>query len=267
MKQHAPLITGLLLAATLVVDAIAVGWYGETQPVSRAAILYDAIISAQLAIVVLWAAFSARSALWGWVASVVAVTVATIPAVALGVLSFAEGCGAYGSFVAILAAMLWMIRRSNLWQRLSGATRTTWQFSLMQMLAITTIVAVLIVSLRHLPPSSLVATSWQLVTLLTLGDTLVVVTTLLAWASDSHTMARLAAASGAAATLGVIEAMIVDSGLLGAQLALSLDRNLIDFMAYTVIMAVVIFIWLELVPLVPHARRAASLPPAGADAS
>jgi hypothetical protein len=267
MKQHAPLITGLLLAATLVVDAIAIGWYAETQPVSRAAILYDALISAQLAIVVLWAVFSARSSLSGWVASIAAVIAASIPAVGLGLLSVAEGCGLYGSFVAILAAMLWMIRRSRLWQRLTGAPATTWQFSLMHMLAITTIVAVLITLLRSSPLVSPGTELWQFITLLTVGDALVVATTLLAWANDSHTMARLAAACGAAATLGVIEAMIVDSGLLGAQLALSLDRNLIDFMAYTVIMAVVIFVWLELVPLVPHARRAASLPPAGADAS
>src|SRR3972149_3188012 len=212
MPQRSPIICWLLLSATLAVDAVAIMWLSIAEEWSFAAYLSAALVSSQLALVSLWGVFAARRALWGWIGAIAAVLAVTQPMVRLAGLWFAGACGIYGGYVAMLAAALWILKRTAYWRRLTGAPPVVWQYSLGHLLAVMTLVAVLIGSLRSSALLVGAPEAWRFFTMLTVGDVLVTLVTTIFWAVDRHGILRLGAAWGAAALIGGIEITAIVTG-------------------------------------------------------
>ena len=180
MKQQSQILFWLLLAATAAVDIVAITWLLQAGPESRAAFLYDALVAGQFAVVCIWAAFAARRTWSAWIGVTVAVLVSTAVDVRVTQLSVAEAFGIYGSFAAALMAALWTLQRTSRWKRLSGIDSPAWQFSIGQLLAVMTLVALLITSLRGSDLLFGKIDVWRFLLALTICDVLVVVLTIVA---------------------------------------------------------------------------------------
>jgi hypothetical protein len=258
VKTQSPIIFRLLAAATLAVDSVAFVWLYTMGAVSSISFLYDALVTAQLAVLCAWCVFGARRAIWGWGAASVGVAVAGAAEAAALPAGFVELCGFYGVFVVILITVLWVVKRSTLWQRISGIPSQGWQFSMLQLLAAMTVVALLITALRHSEVLVAAPDLWKWVVVLSLADVILVTTTIFAWAwgtrrksGQAHWLPRLGAALAMALALGAVELFLMRFGVLGQDLADYYQSGTISGMlAYLVKLTVVIFIWLELAPIV-----------------
>jgi hypothetical protein len=256
VPQRSPVILVLLVAATLALDAVAISWLRRDGVLSEAPYFYDALVSAQLALVCLWAVFSSRYATLGWIATVTAVLVVSkVTSHISNGSTFAEEVGSNGSYVGALAVALWILKRTEFWRRLTGSGPIVWQYSVTQLLSAMTIVAVIIVSLRH---SELLTDWWQPLVTLTVGDVVVALATTLLWAGKELVVIRLASACATAIIVGLCEAPS-QMDLQALQPAgASHFRLWLEMVVYAVIISLVIFTWLELVPIVPTSRRAKS---------
>ena len=204
MTQRSPINAVLLAAATLALDAVAITWLAQASVLSEAPYLYDALVSAQLALVCLWAVFASRYTLVGWLAAIVAVLVVSTASTHISAeMTFAEEFGSNGSYVAALAIALWVLKRTEFWRRLTGAGPVVWQYSITHLLGVMTLVAVLVVSLRH---TELLTEWWKPLVALTVGDVVIAVATTVIWAGKEHAVIRLAAICAAAIVVGLCEA-------------------------------------------------------------
>ena len=125
----------------------------------------------------------------------VAVLVSTAVDVRVTQLSVAEAFGIYGSLAAALMAALWTLQRTSRWKRLSGIDAPAWQFSIGQLLAVMTLVALLITSLRGSELLFGKIDVWRFLLALTICDVLVVVPTIVLWAIRWDWLFRLLAAA------------------------------------------------------------------------
>ncbi len=255
MKQQSQILFWLLLAATAAVDVVAITWLLRAGPESRASFLYDALVSSQLALVCLWAVFTARHMFWAWSGTIAAVLIASQATARLIGLSFSEACGIYGSYAAMLAAVLWILKRTAAWRRLTGTNAAAWQYSMGHLLAAMTLIAVLIATLRGSELLTGAADLWKFLTVLTVADVALTVATIVLWASQRPLLLRLARALAVAGAIGGFEIFVA---------LLLRQESTVPFMAYTIIMSLVIFVWLELVPIICRDRRVESPPSAGA---
>jgi hypothetical protein len=255
VKQQSQILFWLLLAATASLDAIAIAWLLEAGPESRASFLYDALVSSQLALVCLWAVFTARQLLWAWCGTIAAVSMASQVTARLIGLSFSESCGIYGGYAAMLAAVLWILKRTTAWRRLTGTNATAWQYSMGHLLAAMTLIAVLVATLQGSELLTGAADLWKFLTALTVGDVALAVATTVLWASQRPLLLRLARACAVAGAIGGFE---IFAALLLRQ------ESTVPFIAYTIIMSLVIFAWLELVPIIRRDQRVESASPATA---
>ena len=267
MKQHSPIIFWLLLAATVAVDAVAITWILEAGPTSRASFLYEALVTGQLAVVCLWGAFAARRIWMAWLVTLIAAGIAGVLTARVAELSLVEACGIHGIYVALLAATLWVLKRTPAWRRLTGdANPAVWQYSLGHLLAAMTVVALLIGALRG---SVLLASGddiWRYVVLLTLGDVVLVAATVFVWLWASwlpYWWPRLGAVFAPALAVGALEIVLAASGALGSSFENSQATDALSLVAYTLTTSLVIFVYLELAPLVERGQRAENTPPAG----
>jgi hypothetical protein len=253
VTQRSPINVVLLAAATLALDAVAITWLVRSSALSEAPYLYDALVSAQLALVCLWAVFAARHTIAGWVAAIVAVLVISAVSAHISTeMTFAEEFGSNGSEVAALAVALWILKRTEFWRRLTGAGPVVWQYSIANLLGAMTIVALLVVSLRH---TQLLVDWWQPLAALIVGDVVIAVTTTVLWAGKEHSVIRLAATCAAAIVVGLCEAPAQTIVPNVPPTSFSNFRLWVEMVVYTLIIALVIFTWLELVPIVPISRR------------
>jgi hypothetical protein len=258
VKAYSPPLFWLLAAATAAVDAVAFVWLYTMGAVSSVSFLYDALVTAQLAVLCTWCVFGARRAIWAWGAAIVGVAAAGAAEAAALPAGFVESCGFYGIFVVILIAVLWVVKRSTLWQRISGLPSQDWQFSMLQLLAAMTVVALLITALRHSEVLVAAPDLWKWVVVLSLADVILVTTTIFAWAwgtrrksGQAHWLPRLGVALAVALVLGAFELFLMRLGALGQDLASYYQSGTISGMlAYLVKLTVVIFIWLELAPVI-----------------
>jgi hypothetical protein len=156
--------------------------------------------------------------------------------------------------VAVLAATLWILKRTEFWQRLTGAGPVVWQYSIAHLLGIMTLVAVLVVSLQH---TQLLVDWWQPLVALTVGDVVVAAATTVLWAGKEHVAIRLAATCAAAIVVGLCEAPAQVQTTVPTVPPTSFSRFhlWVEMVVYSLIIAIVIFIWLELVPIVPISRH------------
>jgi hypothetical protein len=259
MIQRSPINVVLLAVATLALNAVAITWLARASARSEAAYLYEGLATAQLALVCLWAVFAARHAWSGWLVTIVAVVVvAAVTSHILTESTFAEELGSDGSEIALLAMALWVLKRTEFWQRRTGSDPVVWQYSITFLLGIMTLVAVLVVSLRH---TQLLVDWWQPLAALIVGDVVVAVATTVLWAGKEHIVTRLAATCAAAIVVGLCEAPAqVQTTVPAPPTGFSRFQLWVEMAAYSLIVALVMFIWLELVPIVPISRPAESAP-------
>jgi hypothetical protein len=256
VTQRSPINAVLLAAATLALDAVAIVWLKRAGVNSAASYLYDALVSAQLAIVCLWAVFAARHTAWGWIAVIGAVMIATQIEMQLTDESFTEASGTYFLYVLMLAAALWMLKRTSIWQRIIGGETAVWQYSTAVLLIVMTAMAVLIVLVRTSGVLTDAIPTWRLIAILTAGDVLLAVATTMIWARQSSLTIRVATVCAAAILIGFLEISCGISGALGPDLTKVLKQEWpAQFAAYSLMLSLTIFLWLELVPIVSISRR------------
>jgi hypothetical protein len=177
MSQHSSPIVWLLLAATLSVDAVAFYWLVSTPWPHYASMTYEALVVAQISVVCIWSTSHPLKTWWTRLAPWLAVVVATLAnlmalvpsevrtsaTAALQSLHASSrtletvrssadrwlywiwieiSLAQYLLHAALLVAVLWLFQRTSYWRRRTGIT-AEWRFSLRQLLASTTIVALL----------------------------------------------------------------------------------------------------------------------------
>ena len=261
MKQQSQILFWLLLAATIAVDSVAIAWIREAGPLSLAAYLFEALVIGQLAVVCVWAVFRSPGKIWSLLAVTFAVLVcAVLDVVCDGSATARELVGIYAVFAASLVGTLWILRRSAPWRRITGDSSIVWQFSIGQVLVVTTLVALVITALRG---SELLQEYelWRLLVALTICDVLLVVATMLAWAVPSNVFFRLAGACLAAAAIGVLLAVAATAGILGQNTQTTLTQDRIPIVAYAIVISLTLFAWLEFGSIVRHKQPATSVPP------
>lgn len=258
MKTHSPILVGLLLAATVAVDVVVAKSLVDAGQMSRVSFVFDALIVGQLSAVSAWAVLGARRAWIGGLAVLAAVGAAGMLLARVAELSIAEACGIYGSLVAILVVVLWAIKHTPLWRRLTNSgDGVTWQFSLGHLMLAMTAVAVLITALRGSLLLFEAGDSWKFLVSLTLADVILVVATIVTWAWASwlpHWWPRLGAAIAPAFVVGGVNTALMRSGLLGAETAQLQRQAPFDLIAYALMVALVLFIYLELTPIVARSK-------------
>lgn len=265
MNSQARLLFWLLVAATIAVDVAAIVMLVREGALSRVVYVYDALTTSQLAVVCIWARFTSRPAWFAWLGVLAAVVVCSVLGFLFGGLQRGESFGLYGSFSAVLAFALWLVGGTTKLRELARFGSAL-QFSLGQLLAAMTVIALLVTVLRT---SDLLFGSislWQLLAVLTVSDVLVVLATLLAWMRPWYWLLRLAASLGMAMAIGVIQTVATNMGLLGSTLTSSFQNDLPPDLVGRIILTVVTFAWLEIGGIVPVDRQADATPPAG-DAS
>ncbi len=264
MKTPPRILFWLLLAATAAVDAVAIMWMMEGGTESQAAFLYDALVTAQLSVVTMWGVFGARNASTALVAAVLAVGVVSLLEPRFAELSLAEAGGIYGSFVSLLALVLWLLKQTSFWRQLVGSDESNqWQYSMSHMLAAMTVVALVIVALRG---SELLLESedlWKSLVMLTIGDVALATSVLIVWLWTSwqpYWWPRLAAAFLPALAIGALETSLALVGVLGDEYTAIQAYSPFGMVANTLIASLVIFAYLELAPIVRRGSRTVSMP-------
>lgn len=255
MKAHSPILVGLLLTATAAVNAVVVAKLLEAGSLSRVSFVYDALINAQLAVACVWAVMGTRRSWLGWVAVLAAIGAAgMLLSYVFGPdLEVIEGCGIYGMLTALLCVALWIVRRTPLWRRLTGSGGpVTWQFSLGHLMLAMTAVAVLTTALRGSVLLFEAGDAWKSLVVFTLSDVVLVVTLVVVWvwAARLPLFPRLAAAIAPAFVVGGVNTALSQSGLLGTENPTIQNAAPFDLMAYALMVALVIVVYLEIAPLI-----------------
>jgi hypothetical protein len=263
VNPQARLLFWLLVAATIAVDAATIVMLERNGPQSRVVYVYEALISAQLSAVCIWAIFSQQPTWWRWAGVLAAVAIASLLGIPFGQFVIAESFGLYGSYVAALALALWLLSSAKWWRKLTQLGSASWQFSLSQLLVVMTVSAMLITALRASELLFGAFPIWKLLLVLTISDVIVVIATLVIWKSSWHWIFRLAATIANAALVGVLQTLLTHLGAFGSVILSSIQDNLVPDLIYRILMASVIFAWLEIGGIVPVDRRAEVGPPAG----
>lgn len=219
MSQRSPVIFWLLLAATLSVNAVVASWFAWDRRVSElySIVAFHSLILAQLSLVCIWSTISdSRSHLIRF-APVFAAAVAALvtamsyhPEAQFGQ-EFVNSFGYFGFHAALLVIAVWLLQRTKFWARHAGISRT-WQFSMANLLAAMTVVAILAPFLRN--GQFFAADSrWTNLVFACSSVALAVVGTM-AWATRWFWLLRLAGVLGFALLLvGVVPLMYWGAGI------------------------------------------------------
>ena len=241
------------MAATAAVDAVAIAWLVQAGPMSRAAYLFDALVIGQLGVVCIWAVFAARR-IWS---SLLAIAVAVLVSTALDVwaawMNAQESFGIYAALAAAFVTALWMLKQTPLWQRSVYSARSGWQFSVGQVLVVMTIVALLLASLRN---TELIAGAgdWKFLAALSICDVLMVLVAVLSAVRFWGWPVRLAVDCAVAVALGVSLTAAAAAGWLGESMVIPIYQEIVPNTAYMIVISLVLFVWLELAPILPLRR-------------
>lgn len=250
------------MAATVAVDALSIAWYLEAGPESLVSYLVEALTTSQLAVVCLWATFGARRRWMAVLTLLVAVLVCTAIDVYGAWFSAGESFGMYTLLALAIMVALWFLKRARLWAKISHNAVPTWQFSVGQVLLGMTVVGLLITALRG---SELVRDEdvWKYLAVYTMCDVAVVLAATVLWAILHPWPLRLCAILALALAAGMLLTAIAASGLAGRYAATSFAQNLVPNSVYTILISLVLFLWLELSPIVPINRQTEATPSAG----
>jgi len=140
----------LLLAATLLVDAVAVYWlYSDTYR-TAADTLLEALSVSQISLLCIWSILGSHRRVLVPLVPFAAAAVVVAAADPLNRLRFADAAAEKGFHVAGIMALLWILKRTPWWQRdISPAARESWRFSLSQLIVVMTFLGVLVAFLGH----------------------------------------------------------------------------------------------------------------------
>jgi hypothetical protein len=251
MPQRLPLITWLLLAATLAVDFVVLNAvaFDRYRAAGYMVVTFHTLIVSQLSLVCIWSALKAEPSVWTRLAPLFAVAITTTIAGSFMQLdephngwgSFSAYLGYYGFHaVAVLAAM-WFLQRTNYWQRRTGKSRT-WQFSLFHVLTVTTVTAVLLALTRN---NAFFSESRMWNVAFAVSYVALAVFCVVVWTFSWHWFFRLACALCVSLLLGIVAyGGFLEFGVLAVN-----PFNILH--AHYLIEAVVLSIWLGLGPILP----------------
>jgi hypothetical protein len=167
-------------------------------------VAFHALVLSQLAIVCIWSAVRGRL----WAASQIAPIVAVLAATAATLLDkdpvmsndFITFVAYYGFHAALLLASLWILKRTQLWRRLTGAS-SEWRFSLAQLLLVMTLVAVLSSAMRRSP--FFLEFKWHTIAS-ACGFVALSIASLCAWFLVEHFLMRLSCIFGVCVVLATL---------------------------------------------------------------
>jgi hypothetical protein len=221
----------LLLAATLSLDATAMIWVAVDNDRATAATLYEALCVSQISLLCVWSMLGADRRMW---APLIPIAAAALVVLAFGhfdALRWTDAAAEKGVHVAGLMALLWILRRTPWWQRgCAPSAREKWQFSLGKLLIVMTVVAVLIVFLRHADETRAI---WNVILgPVVYGSILLPVIAVVVWRSMPRALLRLAATLLAAAAIAAWPIFLAREYWLST-------------LAFFVIQALVLWLWLE----------------------
>jgi hypothetical protein len=241
MPQRSPVIFWLLLAATLCVDAAIVTWMFAKGRVEESAPPFLAMSFAQLGILCVWVVFVPKQVRFSWIAPLVAgIVIAVIVAVSADVDSPGERWEGFIAFlvltwthVAIVLPILWLLKPTRIGVAYADpGTKPRWQFSVMHLLSAMTCIAVLSVLVRQ---SVWMRRQMDVLATLPMANVSLLLLVVVAVQIRRHWLLRLAASlAGALAVAAAVEWS-------QAEIA-----NGLNFFVYTLIQAIVLWAWLEI---------------------
>ena len=250
MPQRSPVILVLLVAATLALDAVAIQWLLVAPAALAAGAFYDALCFSQLGLACTYVVFNQRRRVLGAALLTAVFLIATTTTARLFDYTFWEMAAYLGTYVTLLILSLWTVKYTKLWPAQNLATRGIWQFSVGQLLALMTVLAVLLTLLRRVAIIPGIDVAADAVT-----STALVVAVVVIWARSWPMPFRLAALLFAAGLFGVVDwvhAWWSSSPDLSKQtndISISIGDSLIQ--------ALVAFVWLEMGNIVPRAAAGA----------
>jgi hypothetical protein len=242
MPQRSSLIFWLLLAATLAIDGIAIAWVCMIS-LDRAVNLYLGLTCSQISAVCIGCCFSStRRRLW-WISPLIAAI--AVAALTTGLRrskdpnevyqQFLLYLGLWLSHVAILLAMLWLLRQTSYAECRSRRNgQGNWQFSMTHLLAIMTASAILLVILRL---AEYMHQFWVELAAWTANNVTLAIAALIIYLSRWHAILRLGAMVG----VSLVLAFAITTFTHGDP----------DAMLVNIIQVIVLFIWLAVGEIVP----------------
>jgi hypothetical protein len=242
MQPRSQLISGLLFAATVCVDAVAVSWaYGTN--LNRTESLYFGLICAQISLLGIWSGFSAAPRFWRWLTPMVLTLAAVLLTYWLyrhsessmrGVHAREMGM-AYLSLwivqVALVMTGVWILRRASFVQKWEQHPITVrWQFSLMHLLMLMTMTAILLVILRE---AKVIHEIWLSYALWVINNSVLAIIAVFLCTVTWHIVLRMGALAAMGAALGIAVGLID-------------PFHASDAVAINLIQTATLFLWLEL---------------------
>jgi hypothetical protein len=249
MPQRSPIIFRLLLAATFAVDVVVLQVARERQLSSGyLTVVVYALFVSQLSVVCIWSALRTAPTAVSRTAPICAVAIVSLmaawftpmPSSLNGWTVYANYLGYFGLHALVLLASLWILQRTNYWQRRTRVKRTL-QFSLTHMLIVTTVTAILAALSRNnvFLGGGRAANISVAFCCVTLGFASAAV-----WSLSWNWVLRLAGVIAVAALLGVALVSIFFRPYMGFDV-------FTVFHAYYLIQAVVLSLWLGIGPILP----------------
>lgn len=252
MQHRSPIIFWLILAATLSVDAVVLSWASGERYTTPAylAVAVHALILGQLSVVCIWSALYSTPNIWTQIAPLFAVVLAALiqglyiqlPGHYRDVTTFTTCLGYLGLHAVLLLAALWLMQRTNFWQRRTESART-WRFSLFQLLVAMTVTAVLTALMRT--NEFFGEGKWTNIAFECSYVALAIASVVL-WSLAWNWFLRLAGVLCVAALFSVVAFFIFFRQISG------FGMNVINILhAYYLIQAIVFSLWLGVGPILP----------------
>jgi hypothetical protein len=250
VPQRSPVILVLLVAATLALDAVAIQWLLVAPAALAAGAFYDALCFSQLGLACTYVVFNQRRRVLGAALLTAVFLIATTTTARLFDYTFWEMAAYLGTYVTLLILSLWTVKYTKLWPAQNLATRGIWQFSVGQLLALMTVLAVLLTLLRRVAIIPGIDVAADAVT-----STALVVAVAVIWARSWPMPFRSATLLFAAGLFGVVDwvhAWWATSPDLSKQ-----SNDISILIGDSLIQAFVAFVWLEMGYIIPRAAAGA----------
>ena len=244
MPERSPIIFRLLLVATISVDAVLLNLAAGEQysTTGYLGVAVHALLLGQLGVVCIWSALNPTPNVGTQIAPWFAVVLASLAEGYRDMPTFVTRLGFFGLYGVLVMAALWLLQRTSFWRRKTGSGRT-WQFSLLHILTLMTIIAVLAAVMRSNPFFG--EDSWPNIIYI-FSYVALAVASVIFWSLSWHWIFRLASVLSVSALFG-IGASVIFFMLIGH---FRVDVfNLLH--AHYLIQAIVFSLWLGIVPVLP----------------
>jgi len=240
VNQRSPILFWLLLATTIGVDAVAYSRVQKEPGPTLAVVGFDALMVSQLSVACIWSALTARTTMGSVLVPLCGVAVAVLATSRSG-LPWKDMLSYYSLHVALQWGALKLLERTPYWQRWSGRS-TSWRFSVLQLLAVMTIVAVLTATTsrsQFFRPSA----GWLNVEFMA-GSLCLTLVAVVCWSLSIHWLQRLAGVLGCALAFGGVFVLFGHS------------LFAIYFSSHYLVQALVLSAWLGGGPIISRGKTA-----------